>query len=183
MKLRTFLSAAVLALAAASASADDSDIVFAAIQYGDLESLRAVLAENASLANATNASGMMPLHFAARVGRADAAGILLDAGADANATLAKSAGTPLHYAANVDAADVAELLLARGAKTGVRAVQWVGKRSVDASILMPDGAVYSGLIEDSVLSEKNDMVQLERIGFARIEKKSDKGVEMVFAHR
>ncbi|MBR6204319.1 MAG: glutamate--tRNA ligase [Candidatus Methanomethylophilaceae archaeon] len=68
-------------------------------------------------------------------------------------------------------------------KTGVRAVQWVGKRSVDASILMPDGAVYSGLIEDSVLSEQNDMVQLERIGFARIEKKSDKGVEMVFAHR
>ncbi len=68
-------------------------------------------------------------------------------------------------------------------KTGVRAVQWVGKESVDACILMPDGAVSKGLIGNAVLSEKNDMVQLERIGFARIEKKSDKGVSLVFAHR
>ncbi|MBR6871515.1 MAG: glutamate--tRNA ligase [Candidatus Methanomethylophilaceae archaeon] len=68
-------------------------------------------------------------------------------------------------------------------KTGVRAVQWVGKESVDACILMPDGTVSKGLIENAVLSEKNDMVQLERIGFARIEKKSDKGVSLVFAHR
>ncbi len=68
-------------------------------------------------------------------------------------------------------------------KTGVRAVQWVGKESVDACILMPDGTLSKGLIENAVLSEKNDMVQLERIGFARIEKKSDKGVALVFAHR
>ncbi len=68
-------------------------------------------------------------------------------------------------------------------KTGVRAVQWVGKESVDACILMPDGTLSKGLIENAVLSEKNDMVQLERIGFARIEKKSEKGVALVFAHR
>ena len=68
-------------------------------------------------------------------------------------------------------------------KTGVRAVQWVGKESTDACILMPDGSVSKGLVENAVLDEKSDMVQLERIGFARIEKRSDKGVSMVFAHR
>ena len=122
MKHLHSLLVSALVLAASAAFADGSDIVFAAIQYGDLESLRAVLAENSSLAGVTNASGMMPLHFAARIGQADAAGILLDAGADPNAPLAKSAGTPLHYAANVDAAEIAKLLLAKGAKTEAKAV-------------------------------------------------------------
>ena len=122
MKHLHSLLVSVLVLAASAAFADGSDIVFAAIQYGDLESLRAVLAEDSSLAGVTNASGMMPLHFAARIGQADAAGILLDAGADPNAPLAKSAGTPLHYAANVDAAEIAKLLLAKGAKTEAKAV-------------------------------------------------------------
>jgi glutamyl-tRNA synthetase len=82
-------------------------------------------------------------------------------------------GTPAKYSGT----DVSIL------KKGFKAVQWVGKESVDACILMPDGTVSKGLIENAVLSEKNDMVQLERIGFARIEKKSDKGVSLVFAHR
>ena len=105
-----------------AAKREATDTVFAAIQCGDGAALRAALAADASLANATNASGMMPLHFAARVGLADAAAALLDAGADPNAALARSAATPLHYAANVDAADVIALLLSRGAKTEARAV-------------------------------------------------------------
>ena len=112
--MRTFrsllLPALLLSAASAAATVADSDMVFAAIQYGDIASLRELLAENASNAGTTNASGMMPLHFAARVGRTDAAEALLDAGADPNAALAKSAGTPLHYAANVDAAEVVRLL-------------------------------------------------------------------------
>ena len=109
-------------LAAATGVADGTEVVFAAIQSGDPALLNAVLKETPSLASATNASGMMPLHFAARVGQAGATETLLAAGADPNAALVKSGGTPLHYAANVDAADVAAILLAKGAKTEAKAV-------------------------------------------------------------
>ncbi len=68
-------------------------------------------------------------------------------------------------------------------KTGVRAVQWVGRDSVAAEILMPDGTVSKGLAEKSVMAEKSETVQLERIGFARIECRNEKGVRFVFAHR
>ena len=68
-------------------------------------------------------------------------------------------------------------------KKGVRAVQWVGSASVDAELVMPDGDVYKGLIEDAILKESNDAVQLERIGFARIEAKDENKVKMVFTHR
>ena len=66
---------------------------------------------------------------------------------------------------------------------GVKAVQWVAADGLKASLLMPDGTVQNGLIEKSVDSEKSDMVQLERIGFARIEKKDADGVTLVFTHR
>ena len=68
-------------------------------------------------------------------------------------------------------------------KAGVHAVQWVGRDSVDAELLMPDGTVAKGLAEKSVMSEKSETVQLERIGFARIECRNEKGIRFVFAHR
>jgi glutamyl-tRNA synthetase len=68
-------------------------------------------------------------------------------------------------------------------KTGVRAVQWVAADGIDATLVMPDGTVQTGKIESDIVSESNDMVQLERIGFVRIEKKDPKSVSMIFAHR
>lgn len=68
-------------------------------------------------------------------------------------------------------------------KRGVHAVQWVGEDSVPATLLMPDGTQHEGRIEMSVLDETGDMVQLERVGFARIEGKSADGVHMVYSHR
>lgn len=69
-------------------------------------------------------------------------------------------------------------------KKGVRAVQWVdGSTGVKASLLMPDGTCREGFIEPSILKEDCDMVQLERIGFARIDKKTDDSIGLVFAHR
>ena len=82
-------------------------------------------------------------------------------------------GNPAQYDGN----DVSVL------KKGVRAVQWVAEDGVKADLLMPDGTVASGLIEPSILKENNDMVQLERIGFVRIEDKSQNGLRMVFSHR
>ena len=68
-------------------------------------------------------------------------------------------------------------------KRGVHAVQWVGEDSVPATLLMPDGTQHEGRIERSVLDEAGDTVQLERVGFARIEGKSADGVHMVYSHR
>ena len=82
-------------------------------------------------------------------------------------------GTPAKYAGT----DVSVL------KKGVRAVQWVSRDSVPARILMPDGTVAEGLAERSVLDEKNDMVQFERVGFVRIENRDPSSFTTVFAHR
>ncbi len=68
-------------------------------------------------------------------------------------------------------------------KHGVRAVQWVGGDAVKAELLLPDGSVQNGLVEKAIVGEKGDMVQLERIGFARIEKKDADEVSLIFAHR
>jgi len=68
-------------------------------------------------------------------------------------------------------------------KKGFKAVQWVGRDSTEAKILMPDGTVLEGLVENAILDEKNDMVQFERIGFARLENKDPKSFTAVFTHR
>lgn len=68
-------------------------------------------------------------------------------------------------------------------KKGFKAVQWVGRESAEAKILMPDGSVLKGLVESSIFDEKNDMVQFERLGFAKIENNDPKGFVAVFAHR
>ncbi len=68
-------------------------------------------------------------------------------------------------------------------RKGVRAVQWVGTDSVKASLVMPDGSITEGLVEGAVLREESETVQLERIGFVRIEGKDQDSVRMVFAHR
>ncbi|MFA6710335.1 MAG: glutamate--tRNA ligase [Candidatus Methanomethylophilaceae archaeon] len=68
-------------------------------------------------------------------------------------------------------------------KKGIRAIQWVGKDSTETKILMPDGTTAIGLSENAILKEKNDMVQYERFGFVRIEKKNKNGIVAVFSHR
>lgn len=68
-------------------------------------------------------------------------------------------------------------------KSGVRAVQWVSRDSVKASLLMPDGSVSEGLVENGILKEGTGSVQLERIGFVKIEESSPEKVSMVFSHR
>lgn len=82
-------------------------------------------------------------------------------------------GLPAKYAGD----DVSVL------RNGVRAVQWVGTDSVKASLVMPDGSITEGLVEGAVLREESETVQLERIGFVRIEGKDQDSVRMVFAHR
>ena len=57
------------------------------------------------------------------------------------------------------------------------------KNGVKAELLMPDGSVRNGLVERSILDEDNRTVQLERVGFAVVEKKDADKVTLVYAHR
>ena len=82
-------------------------------------------------------------------------------------------GMPAKYAGN----DVSIL------RNGFKAVQWVGRDNVEATILMPDGSVVKGYAEKALLDEKNDMVQIERVGFARVAKKDADGIQCIFCHR
>ncbi|MBE6517678.1 MAG: glutamate--tRNA ligase [Thermoplasmata archaeon] len=82
-------------------------------------------------------------------------------------------GTPAKYSGN----DVSIL------RNGFKAVQWVGRDNIEATILMPDGTVAKGYAEKALLDEKNEMVQFERVGFARVVKKDPTGIQCVFSHR
>ena len=68
-------------------------------------------------------------------------------------------------------------------KHGVKAVQWVGSDGIKAELLMPDGTIRSGFVESSIVAEAGATVQLERIGFAKIEEKDSDMVRMVYSHR
>lgn len=68
-------------------------------------------------------------------------------------------------------------------KRGVRAIQWVSNNSIKANLIMPNGMIINGLVESAILSEKSDMIQLERVGFARIEELGKDSITFVFAHK
>lgn len=95
--------------------------VFDAAGLGRTERLRALLDEDPSLATAVSGDGFTALHLAAFFGHADAARLLLDAGADPAAVAANPmAVQPLHSAVAGRHGDVAEMLLERGAPAGAR---------------------------------------------------------------
>ncbi len=81
---------------------------------GDVVTLRALL-EQGSDVNARFADGMTGLHWAARKGNAAIAEVLLDAGAELEATTRIGAHTPLHVASAAGRASVVKGLLLAGA--------------------------------------------------------------------
>ncbi len=105
----------IAALVDAGAEVD----VFVAAATGRTGDLRRVLNHHAAV-NAWAYDGWTPLHLAAFFGRADAARMLLDAGADVHAVSRNSlTNTPLHAAAAGKHAEVALLLLEHGARSNV----------------------------------------------------------------
>ena len=49
-------------------------------------------------------------------------------------------------------------------------IQWVPADSKRYSLLMPDGLKLSGLIENNYSEQLGKVVQLERVGYAKLEK-------------
>ncbi|MDI3549376.1 MAG: glutamyl-tRNA synthetase [Methanobacterium sp.] len=72
---------------------------------------------------------------------------------------------------------------AREAKA--RIVQWVpATNAVETEIVMPDASVVTGFAEESISQVKvDDVVQLERIGFTRLDQKEDGQLRFYYAHK
>jgi ankyrin repeat protein len=85
-----------------------------AAMRGDVARVRALIAERADV-NAAQGDGMTALHWAARRGQDDLAGVLLDAGAGTKAVTRLGGYMPLHLAAQQGSDMVVRALLARGA--------------------------------------------------------------------
>ncbi len=68
-------------------------------------------------------------------------------------------------------------------KKGAKIIHWTPADSLPGELLMPEGTKLTGLVERGILQGSGEMVQFERMGFARIEKRGKKGIKAVFAHR
>lgn len=65
----------------------------------------------------------------------------------------------------------------------LKIIHWVADRNVHCKVYMPDGNLISGLVEFSLLNERDgNVVQFERFGFVRIEKRENEVVGY-FTHR
>jgi ankyrin repeat protein len=94
--------------------------VFDAAAAGRVETLRALLAHDAALANAYSADGYTALSLASFFGRDEAVRALLAAGSDVNAAARnKQKVTPLHGAVAGPKPEIAMLLLEAGADPNV----------------------------------------------------------------
>jgi ankyrin repeat protein len=102
--------------------------VFEAAALGETRRLRQLLDEDGSLANAWSEDGFTPLHFAAFFGQPDAAGLLVDRGAELEARSTNEQfaldAAPLHSASASGQLEVCRVLLDAGAD--VNAVQHGG---------------------------------------------------------
>jgi len=113
------IGAAVMAILV-SASVLVSDVtVIEAARSGNLDEIRALVQKGADV-NASEGDGMTALHWAAEGNHAEAASILLYAGARLDARTRIGAYTPLLVASRVGNAEVLEVLLEAGADVHYR---------------------------------------------------------------
>lgn len=95
--------------------------IFEAAALGDAARVRALLGSNRELLRSYSADGWTPLHLAAFFGNAEAARVLIEAGAPLEAKSRNGlANTALNAAAAGDRMEVVRLLLERGADPNAR---------------------------------------------------------------
>jgi ankyrin repeat protein len=94
---------------------NDTAAILQAVRDGDMPVVERLLTADPRLVRASDEYFKTPLHWAAEHDRRDVAQMLLDLGADLEATTSWGA-TALDWAATMGSTKVADLLLARGAK-------------------------------------------------------------------
>jgi ankyrin repeat protein len=94
---------------------NDTSVILQAVRNGDMQVVECLLTADPRLVHASDEYLKTPLHWAAEHDRDDVAQVLLNSGADLEATTLWSA-TALDWAATMGSTKVAGLLLARGAK-------------------------------------------------------------------
>jgi ankyrin repeat protein len=110
-----------LSRVASLVEADPSLAIFAASILGDTGKVDELLTANRSLVSALSSDGWTPLHLAAFFGKDDAARLLLNKGAQADARSTNAMqNTPLHAAAAGKHTAVVKLLIERGASVNAR---------------------------------------------------------------
>lgn len=147
---------------------DDRLDVFEAAATGRTGRLRALLGDGPDLARAWSPDGFTPLHLAAFFGAEAAAELLLEAGADPDATSRNDQMVrPLHSAVAGRAFAIARLLVESGAD--VDAVQQAGFRPIHAAAqdgdeLMVDLLLQAGADPRPVAADGRDPADLAAAG-------------------
>lgn len=128
-----------------------------AVLMNDLEAVKALIAKGADVMEldtrpqVAGRNGRRPLNWAAFDNRTDIIQVLIDAGADVNATNL-SGFTPLHHAAESGSLEAAELLLKQGAKLELKAKNGYSPAEVAA---IQDHRALVSLLTVSKKPEKN----------------------------
>lgn len=116
--------AAIVAIPAFIAGVGRSAVLIRAVRRGSARRVESILDSRPQLVHGIDRrTGASPLHWAAIEDRPDMAKLLLERGADVNAS-DNHGMTPLHKAADFNRRAVAELLLANGADIGARGVKY-----------------------------------------------------------
>jgi quinoprotein dehydrogenase-associated probable ABC transporter substrate-binding protein len=124
--------------------------------WGDNPALVNMLLAHHAKLDATDNDGLTPLGIAAQNGKVKATRVLLDAGADVNAPIAKGGYTPLMLASISGSSELAASLIEHGAKVnaanpgGLTAlmIAAAGNRSAIAGLLLRSGADVNARSED-----------------------------------
>lgn len=124
--------------------------------WGDNPALIAMLLKHGAKIDATDQDGLTPLAIAAQNAKIKAALTILEAGADANAPVAKGGYTPLMLASISGSKELAASLIEHGAKVNARnpggvtalMIAAAGNRSGIAVLLLKSGADLNAHSED-----------------------------------
>src|ERR1017187_1210230 len=158
---------------------------FAATEDSPLDSVKALLDQDPSLALSKRGDGQTPLHRAASMGRKGVAEQLLANGADVNAK-DKDGDTPLYRAEGYRRKDVAELLRLHGGRDFrgeiLDAVQG-GNLEVVKTLLIDDPSLVSlssrvtgrTLLHEAVSSDRKDVAEVLLAHGADVRAKDDHG--------
>ena len=139
--------------------------VFDAAATGQLERLRTLLDDDATLANAEASDGARPLHLACFFGQTDAAKLLLEYGADTNIAVAAFGGVyPLHSAAASRSAEIVRILLEAGADPNTK--QQGGWTALHAAVTHNDCPTTQTLLQhgaDPMIKTNDGVTALDMI--------------------